>query len=125
VQTYFDNVPNLLQHMRSGSLRPVALAAETRDPQHPDIPTMAEAGYPDFVATYLNGMLAPAGTPAPVVARLNAAINDGLRSADMQATLRRLGAEPKMASVEEFGVFLVEEARKWSAVARAADIKVE
>src|SRR5262245_6212739 len=125
VHFYFDNVPNLLQYVRAGQLRPVALTTETRDPQLPDLPTVAESGLQGFVATYWNGMLAPAGTPAQVTAALNGAINEGLKSPDMQANLRRLGANPASATPAEFAAFIITESRKWSEVARAAEIKVE
>jgi tripartite-type tricarboxylate transporter receptor subunit TctC len=125
MQFYFDNVPNLLQHVQAGKLRALALTTETRDPLHPDLPTMAESGLPGFEATYWNGLLAPAGTPAGIVDKLNAAANEGLKSADMQATLRRLGAEPKSGSRQFFAAFILTEAQKWAAFAKAADIKVE
>jgi tripartite-type tricarboxylate transporter receptor subunit TctC len=125
VHFYFDNVPNLLQQVRAGQLRAMALTTEARDPQFPDLPTVAESGLKGFVATYWNGVLAPAGTPASVIATLNGVINDGLRSPDMQASLRRLGAEPQIMSPEQFAAFLVAESRKWAEVAQAAGIKLE
>ena len=125
MQCYFDNVTNVLQYIRGGQLRAIALTAEARDPQYPDWPTAAESGLIGFVATYWNGVLAPAGTPATVIATLNAVINQGLRSPDLQASLRRLGAEPQTMSPQEFAAFLVAESRKWTAVAQAAGIKLE
>jgi tripartite-type tricarboxylate transporter receptor subunit TctC len=125
VQIYFDNVPNLLQHVAAGTLRALALTTSTRDPLYPQLPTMAESGQSGLLATYWNGVLAPAGTPPSVIARLNGAINQGLKSADTQAALRKLGAEPKSATPQEFGAFLAAEAQLWAAVAKAADIKVD
>jgi tripartite-type tricarboxylate transporter receptor subunit TctC len=125
VHFYFDNVPNLLQQVRAGQLRAMALTTEARDPQFPDLPTVAESGLKGFVATYWNGMLAPAGTPTSVIATLNAVINEGLRSPEMQANLRRLGAEPQIGSPEEFAAFMMAESRKWASVAQAAGIKLE
>jgi len=125
VHFYFDNVPNLLQQVRAGQLRAMALTTEARDPQFPDLPTVAESGLKGFIATYWNGVLAPAGTPASVIAMLNRVINEGLRSPDMQASLRRLGAEPQTMSPQEFAAFLVAESSKWAAVAQAAGIKLE
>jgi tripartite-type tricarboxylate transporter receptor subunit TctC len=125
VHFYFDNVPNLLAHVQAGRLRALALTTIARDPLYPDLPTMAESGLSGFEATYWNGVLAPAGTPAGVIDRLNAAANDGLITAEMQATLRRLGATPKSDTARNFAEFLVAEAAKWATVARAADIKVE
>lgn len=125
VQIYFDNVPNLLQHLQAGRLRALALTTQTRDPLYRDIPTMAESGVSGFVASYWNGVLAPAGTPSHVIARLNGAINEGLSTAAMQAALRRLGAEPKSIAPQDFAAFLAAEARLWAAVAKAADIKID
>ena len=101
------------------------LTTETRDPQYPDWPTAAESGLNGFVATYWNGVLAPAATPASVVAKVNATVNEGLRSEEMRASLRRLGADTKILSPAEFSAFMLAEQRKWSEVARAASIKVE
>jgi len=125
VHFYFDNIPNVLQYVRGGQLRALAFTTEARDPQFPDLPTVAESGLTGFVATYWNGLLAPAGTPASVIAKLNTTINDGLRTDEMQASLRRLGAEPRIMSPAEFATFMVAESRKWSEVARAASIKVD
>jgi tripartite-type tricarboxylate transporter receptor subunit TctC len=125
VQMYFDNVPNLLQHVQAGALRAIALTSESRSEQFPNLPTVLESGLNGFVATYWNGVLAPAGTPADVVNKLNTVINDGLKSAEMQASLRKLGAEPKSASPQEFGAFLTAEAQKWAAVAKTANIKAD
>jgi tripartite-type tricarboxylate transporter receptor subunit TctC len=125
VHFYFDNVPNLLAHVQAGRLRAIALTTKARDPLYPDLPTMAESGLAGFEATYWNGVLAPAGTPASVVDTLNAAANAGLATAEMQATLRRLGATPKSDTARNFAAFLAAEARQWAAVAKAADIKVD
>jgi tripartite-type tricarboxylate transporter receptor subunit TctC len=123
VQMYFDNVPNLLQYVQAGTLRAIALTSDSRSAQFPNLPTVLESGLNGFVATYWNGVLAPAGTPANVVNKLNAVINDGLQSAEMQASLRKLGAEPKSASPQEFAAFLTAEAQKWASVAQAANVK--
>jgi tripartite-type tricarboxylate transporter receptor subunit TctC len=125
MQMYFDNVPNLLQHVQAGTLRAIALTSDSRSEQFPNLPTMLESGLNGFVATYWNGVLAPAGTPADVVNKLNAAINEGLKSAAMQASLRKLGAEPKSASPQEFAAFLTAEAQKWSSVAQVANVKAD
>jgi len=125
VHFYFDNIPNVLQYIRVGQLRALAFTTETRDPQFPELPTVAESGLKGFVATYWNGVLAPAATPANIIAKLNATINDGLRSDEMQASIRRLGAEAHIMAPAEFAAFMLAEQRKWSDVARAASIKVD
>src|SRR5215470_10055710 len=125
VHFYFDNIPNVLQYVRVGQLHALALTTQARDPQCPDLPTVAETALSGFVATYWNGVLAPAGKPANVIAKLSTTINDGLRTDEMQASLRRLGAEPRIMTPAEFAAFMVAESRKWSGVAQAASIKVE
>jgi tripartite-type tricarboxylate transporter receptor subunit TctC len=125
VQFYFDNIPNLLAYVQAGQLRALALTTEARDPLYPDLPTMAESGLAGFEATYWNGLLAPAGTPASVVDKLNAAANASLASDATQATLRKLGATPKWDTPPNFAAFLAAEARKWAGVAQAANIRVE
>ena len=125
VDFYFDNVPNLLQYVQAGNLRAIALTSEHRDPLYPDLPTVAESGLGGFVATYWNGVVAPAGTPAVIIEKLSSAINDALKTPEVQASLRKLGAEPRIMSPQEFGTFLTAEAQKWAAVARSAGIKAD
>jgi tripartite-type tricarboxylate transporter receptor subunit TctC len=80
---------------------------------------------PDFVALTFTGMLAPAGTPAPIVNRLNAAINESLKSPEMIAALGKLGAEVRPGSADEFGAFLTKERDKWVDVVTRTGIKAE
>ena len=82
-------------------------------------------GYPDYVLTFWTGVLAPAGTPAGVVARLNGAINDGLKSAEMADSLAKFNVEPKISTPAEFADFMALEARKWADIVKATGIKVE
>jgi tripartite-type tricarboxylate transporter receptor subunit TctC len=86
---------------------------------------MVESGYPDFLMTFWTGLVAPAGTPEPVVARVNAAINEGLRSAEMKQRLAQFQVEPQPGSPQDFAAFIAAEAKKWADVIQAAGIKVE
>jgi len=86
---------------------------------------MIESGYPDYLLTFWTGILAPAGTPLDIVGKLNAAINEGLSSADMKRSLAKFNVEPNIASPQEFGTFLAAEARKWADIVKATGIKVE
>jgi tripartite-type tricarboxylate transporter receptor subunit TctC len=115
----------LLPHIQQGKLRALAVTSPTRFKDLPDVPTMAEAGYPDFVMTFWTGVVAPAGTPAAVVKRLNGVINDGLNSAEMKASLARFRVEPKIGSPQDFGAFIASEAKKWAGVIQSAGIKVQ
>jgi tripartite-type tricarboxylate transporter receptor subunit TctC len=125
VQMYFEPMPILLPLVEAGKLRALAVASEARNRQMPDVPTMVEIGYDDLVASFWTGVVAPAGTPASVVGRLNTVINDGLKSAGMQASLAKLGALPTLGSSQDFAAFIAAQTQKWTAVAHAADIKVD
>jgi tripartite-type tricarboxylate transporter receptor subunit TctC len=87
----------------------------------PDLPTMAEAGVEGVVGFYWNGVLAPAGVPAPIIETLNAAINDGLRKRATQEAIAKLGMEPRIGTPQEFAALMAAEHQRWAAVARAAN----
>ena len=109
----------------SGKARVLAVATDHRMDPFKDLPTMIEAGVPDYVVTSFFGVVAPAGTPAPVIARLNGVINEALRTEAVQAALKKLGAEPTIESPEEFTRFIAAEMRKWTEIAAVAGIKVD
>jgi tripartite-type tricarboxylate transporter receptor subunit TctC len=115
----------LMPHIQQGKLRALAVTSPTRFADLPDVPTMAEAGYPDFVMTFWTGVVAPAGTPAPVVARLNRVINEGLSSNEMKRSLARFRVEPKPGTPQDFATFIASESKKWAGVIAAAGIKVQ
>jgi len=125
VQMIFENIPLLLAHVRSGRLRALAVADESRSPQLPDVPTTTESGLPKLQATFWAGVLAPAGTPAGIIGKLNAAINEEMRSKDIDAVLVKLSAKPKLGTSEDFARFMAAETRKWTEVVTAAGIKFE
>jgi len=125
VQMEFETIPILLPHIEAGKLRALAMADETRNPQLPDVPTMIEAGLPGLQATFWSGVLAPAGTPKSVVDKLNAAINEVLKSKEVEAMLARLSARPKIGSPQDFAAFVAAESQKWTAVVNAAGIKAD
>jgi tripartite-type tricarboxylate transporter receptor subunit TctC len=86
---------------------------------------MIESGYPDYVLSFWTGIVAPAGTPADAVAKLNGAINDALQSPAMKAHLARFNVEANLASPQEFAAFVANEAQKWSGIIKTAGIKAE
>jgi len=120
-----DNVTSLRALIDDGKLRALAVTSAARQPDFPDIPTMIEAGVPDYVVTSFFGVAAPGGTPAPVVARLNAVINASLTSDALRASLKKLGAEPTVVTPEAFTAFIAAELRKWTMIADTAGIKVD
>jgi tripartite-type tricarboxylate transporter receptor subunit TctC len=125
IQMMIDGIGSLLPHIRDGKARALAVTGRTRSADLPDIPTMIESGYPDYVLTFWTGVVAPAGTPPEIVGRINAAINEGLRSPGMKESLARFNVEPNIGSPGEFSRFLAEEARKWGNIVKATNIKIE
>ena len=125
VQMYFEPTPMVLPLAQAGKLRPLAILSESRHPQLPDVPTMAEIGFDGFLVSFWTGVVAPAGTSATIISRLNSVINDGLKSAEMQASLAKLGAEPKPGSPQEFATFIAAQLQQWTAVVRDASIKLD
>jgi tripartite-type tricarboxylate transporter receptor subunit TctC len=125
IHMMIDGIGSLLPHIRDGKARALAVTGTTRSPDLPDVPTMIESGYPDYVLSFWTGIMAPAGTPPDLVAKVNAAINQGLKSPEMKQSLAKFNVEPNIASPQEFGTFLAAEARKWADVVKATNIKVE
>jgi tripartite-type tricarboxylate transporter receptor subunit TctC len=114
-----------LPHIQSGALRAIAAGSPTRDAQFPDLPTVAEAGYPDVEAIQWVGLLTTAGTPKNIVERLNAEVNRALRDPDMIAKLALQGVSPADGAPAEFQKVIAGEIRRWTEVARSANIKAE
>jgi tripartite-type tricarboxylate transporter receptor subunit TctC len=125
VQLFFGDIGGVLPLMREGTLRALAVSSETRNALVPELPTMIESGVPDYVVLTYIGVVAPAGTPASILARLNAAINESLAAPDVAAAFAKIGAEVKPASAQDFAAFLAAETRKWTQVAKAANLKIE
>jgi tripartite-type tricarboxylate transporter receptor subunit TctC len=124
IQMNFDATGSLLPYIRDGKLKALAVSSQTRNPELPEVPTMVESGI-DFLMSFWTAVLAPVGTPPDIVGKLNATINDSLRSADMKASLGKFQVEAKIGSSQEFSAFLAAETKKWADVAKAANIKVE
>ena len=124
-QFTIDNVTAVRALLADNKLRPLAVTSKARQKDYPDLPTMIEAGVPDYVVTSFFGVVAPAGTPAPIVARLNTVINDALKSEAVQSSMARLGAAPTIETPEAFGAFIAAEMRKWTEIAKAAGISVD
>ena len=125
VQMTFVNITGLPPLIADGKLRALAVTSPKRQALLPDVPTMIESGYPDFVVRAFFGIVAPAGTPAAIVDKLNATINAEMTSNEMQTTLKRLGAEAGSGTAADFAAFIADERRRWSAVAKAANISID
>src|SRR5215470_14818843 len=125
VDMTFESITVLLPLIRDGRLRALAVTSRARTALAADLPTMIEAGVPGYEVTTFNGIVAPAGTPPSIISRLNATINEGLRTPEMQASIRNLGAVSDPVSAAEFSAFIAAEGRKWSAVAKAANVHID
>ena len=124
-QTIFNVVPSALPMIRADKLRALAVTGKTRSEALPAVPTMIEAGYQGVTAVTWNGILAPAGTPREIVAKLNEAMVGVLRTAEMKEQLARLGQEVAWSTPEEFAAFLRDETEKWRKVIAAAGLKAQ
>ena len=109
----------------AGQLRALAVTSTTRWPELPDVPTMQEQGFAGFPQGSWTGVVAPAGTPRDIVARLHDAINAGLQSAALSGPLAKLGAETKVESAESFGMLLADETRKWAEVIKSSGATID
>ena len=125
VDLMFDNVPNVVQQVKAGKLRALAVSSKQRSPFIKELPTIAESGIPGFDVTVWFGVVASAGTPAPVVARLNAEINRALKLSDVVQLFHAQGVEPTGGSAEEFAAFLRVQAAKWAKVVKDSGAKAE
>jgi tripartite-type tricarboxylate transporter receptor subunit TctC len=114
----FDNMPSAIGHVKSGKLRPLAVTTPKRSPALPDVPTIAEAGLPGYEATSWFGMLAPAKTPAPVMAKLNASILKALADPDVKKKMAEQGAEAYGETPQQFAAFIKTETAKWGKIVK-------
>lgn len=125
VDLMFAPLPVMLPHIKSGRVRPLAVATAKRSGAIPEIPTVAEAGLPGFEATNSVGVLAPAATPRDIIAKLNAEIVRILGLPEIRERLLGLGAEPVANSPEQFAAFLKEDIARWAKVVKDAKIPVQ
>jgi tripartite-type tricarboxylate transporter receptor subunit TctC len=122
VQLTFENPAVALPLVQGGVVRPLAVTSAARHPQAADVPTLIEGGLPDFVSESFTGVVGRAGIPAAVVARLNAAINETLKSPDVAATLEKLAVDAKNETPADFAAFLSEEMTTMTPVIKAAGL---
>ena len=125
IQMMFANASTALPHVRSGKVRALGVTSDARAAVAPDIPTVAESGVPGFSAATWLGIVAPAGTPPAVVARLNDELNRVLALPDVREKLSGHGFAVTRMSTEEFGKLMVAEHAKWGTLIRDANIKAD
>jgi tripartite-type tricarboxylate transporter receptor subunit TctC len=124
VQMNIGTLSTLAPLVREGKLRALAVTSATRNPELPDVPTMAEGGLPEVASVTYYGLFAPAGVPADVVRRINAAVNDSLKSAEVAAAIRRIGFEPHGGTPEDFTKLLISEMKIWIPVVQATGFQM-
>ena len=123
VDCTFTGAPAVIPHVRSGRLRALAVSSPQRLPQLPDVPTVAESGYAGFEADQWYGLVAPAGTPAAVVSRLNAEVNKALALPEVAQQLAVEGAVPAPSTPQAFGDLIRREIPRWAEVVRAGNVR--
>jgi tripartite-type tricarboxylate transporter receptor subunit TctC len=123
VAAFFDTPITALPQVRAGTVRALGITTSQRLAVAPDIPTIAEAGVPDYEVVGWNGVLAPANTPRPIIDKLNKAIREALKSPEIEKVLSEQGLEPAGNSPEEFARLMHADIEKWIRVTRAAGIK--
>jgi tripartite-type tricarboxylate transporter receptor subunit TctC len=125
IQVLFTGAPAVLGQVKNGQLRALAVSSPTRVAALPDVPTVAESGYKDFEADQWYGVVAPAGTPRDVVAKLNAQINQALASPDMKTRLNNEGAIATPATPEAFGQLIARELARWKPVIQSGRVRAD
>ena len=125
IQITFESTTAVMGHVRSGKLRPIAVSTLKRITPLPDLPTLAESGYPGFEVVGFAGVLAPAGTPPEVVATLNAAFNKALMAPEVREKMGSMGVEPAGSSAEQFRAFLQGEIPKYAKILKESGAKVD
>jgi tripartite-type tricarboxylate transporter receptor subunit TctC len=121
----FSSTINLMPHIRTGRLRPIAVTGEQRYSELPDVPTFTQVGLSGFDPPLFYGMYAPAATPPDVVRRIHAAAARAMNAADLKEKLARTGGDFPMSTPEEFGAYLRKQIPEWTRVAKQANIRVD
>jgi tripartite-type tricarboxylate transporter receptor subunit TctC len=123
LQFMFATIPSVIQHIQAGKLRAIAVTSVKRSRSMPDVPTVADSGFPGFEAGSWFGFFAPKGTPEHMIATMNKAVNEVLPS--LEAQLVREGADPVGGTPQQFGQFIQKEFEKWRMVVRESGATVE
>jgi tripartite-type tricarboxylate transporter receptor subunit TctC len=125
VQLMFDNMPNVLQQVKAGKLKAIAVSSKKRSALAPDVPTVDESGVPGYDVTVWFGILAPAGTPREIIARLNTEMVKIMRTPEIADRFSKAGVDVAASSPEYFSDFLKAEVARWAKVVQDANIKAD
>ena len=123
IQVMFDSMPGPQAHLQSGSVRAIGVTGSRRLAMMPEVPTLAEQGVPGIDIHFMFGMLAPAGTPKEIIARLNTEITQALTDADVRSTLARQAVQPSPGTPEAFGALVASEFSRWKAIVQTTGFK--
>jgi tripartite-type tricarboxylate transporter receptor subunit TctC len=121
----FTGAPPLLAHVKAGTLRPIGVGTAKRSPAMPDIPTIAEQGYPGFETSQWYGLMAPAGTPDAIIQKLAQAAAQAGKTKEVSERLSAEAAEPSTSTPKEFADFIALEAKRWGEVVKKSQIKAD
>jgi tripartite-type tricarboxylate transporter receptor subunit TctC len=124
-QFTIDGLTGLYPLIKAGKVRALGIARAERWPPLPDVPTLAESGYPDFVIDAWTGLVAPAGTPRAIIDQLNAAVNAGLKSPEAQASLANFSAIANLGTPEDFKKFLADQIQRWGSIVKLANARID
>jgi tripartite-type tricarboxylate transporter receptor subunit TctC len=125
VDLFFDNLGSSLSLHQGGTLRILGVCSTERAAALPDVPTVREAGVPDFSSVTWFALVAPKDTPAPILAKLNAAVTESLRDSDVQAQFAKLGVRPAPMDIPATAKFIEQERARWKDVIKSADVTLE
>jgi tripartite-type tricarboxylate transporter receptor subunit TctC len=125
VQLMMESSNSMTPHVKSGKVRGLGVSSPTRSPAFPELPTIAEAGVPGYDATTWTGIVAPAGVPKALIAKLNAEINAALAKPALREKLMALGSEPVIGTPAQFGEFIRKENAKWADVIKRSGAKID
>jgi len=125
ISMIFDNMPSVIQQVKSGRLKALAVTSAQRNPQLPEVPTIQESGVAGYEVWSWFGLLAPAATPAPIVDKLNASIVEIIKQPDVQAKIIELGAVPMPETSAQFAAFIEAETLKWAKVIKESGIGMD
>jgi tripartite-type tricarboxylate transporter receptor subunit TctC len=124
IQFMIDAIGTLNPHIEAGKIKALAVTSKERNPALPNVPTMNEAGVPGYELDFWTGVATATGAPPDVIAKLNAAINAGLRSADVLAAMKKFNISPNIRSPQEAAKFMTGEGEKWGEIVRKAGVKL-